>query len=267
MEQKDYYDILGVEQNATTKEIKDGYRKLALQYHPDRNPGDEAAAEKMKAVNEAYAVLSDAGKRHEYDFMRQRFGSSAYNHFRGTYSEQDIFSGSDINSIFEELARSFGLRGFDEIFKESYGQGYRTFEFKKDGFNARGFVFTGPSGRNGQDALHFPSGGLLSKMTRYAFKKISGIELPEDGSDLEDTISLSPERAERGGSFEYHLRSQDRKLMVKVPPGIKAGQRIRLSGMGGYGKGGARSGDLYLKVHIKRPLLQKMKDFIADLRS
>ena len=132
MEQQDYYQILGVEQDATSKQIKDAYRKLALQYHPDRNHGDPESGEKMKAVNEAYAVLSAPQKRQEYDLMRPRFGSSAYSQFRQTYSEQDIFSGSDINRIFEEMARSFGLRGFDEIFKEFYGQGSQTYEFNKD---------------------------------------------------------------------------------------------------------------------------------------
>lgn len=265
MEQKDYYEILGVSSSATAKEIKDMYRKLALQFHPDRNPGDTIAAEKMKAINEAYAVLSDVQKRKEYDFMRQQFGSSAYTQFRQTYSEQDIFNGSDINGIFEELARSFGLRGFDEIFKEFYGQGSQTFEFKKDGFTARGFVFSGPFEKEGQPSLNMPSGGPLGKMTRYLFKKVTGVDLPVNGSDVEDIITLNPEAAVRGGSYEYVLRDKNKRLKVNIPPGIRNGQKIRLSGMGEDGRGGAQSGDLYLKVRIKKPLLRKVKDFIADL--
>ena len=117
MSQHDYYQILGINQNASAKQVKDAYRKLAFQYHPDRNEKNPEAAEKMKSVNEAYAVLSDAAKRRKYDTLRQQFGSSAYSQFRQNYSEQDIFSGSDINQVLEQMARAFGLRGFDEIFK------------------------------------------------------------------------------------------------------------------------------------------------------
>ena len=267
MEQQDYYQILGVEQDATSKQIKDAYRKLALQYHPDRNHGNPDSGEKMKAVNEAYAVLSDPQKRQEYDLMRQRFGSSAYSQFRQTYSEQDIFSGSDINRIFEEMARSFGLRGFDEIFKEFYGQGHQNFEFNKDGLTGRGFVFTFPSGRNSHNTTQFPGLEKLGKIPRYILKKISGIELPEDGRSIKDVIRLSPEQARQGGSYPYYLREKSKKLVVKIPPGVRDGQKIRLSEMGEDGKGGGTPGDLYLKVRFKKPLIQKMKDFISDIRS
>ena len=121
MTQKDYYQILSVNKNAASKEIKEAYRKLAFKYHPDRNKENGEAAEKMKIVNEAYAVLSSPEKRREYDALRQQFGSDAYSRFRNNYSQQDIFSGSDINHIFEEMAKAFGLRGSNEIFKEFYG--------------------------------------------------------------------------------------------------------------------------------------------------
>ena len=138
MTQRDYYQTLGVDKNATTKQIKEAYRNLAFKYHPDRHKEDPEAAEKMKIVNEAYAVLSSPEKRREYDSMRQRFGSSAYSRFRNDYSEQDIFSGSDINHVFEEMAKAFGFRSFDDIFTEFYGKEYRRFEFKKPGFLPEG---------------------------------------------------------------------------------------------------------------------------------
>ncbi|MDX1707133.1 MAG: DnaJ domain-containing protein [Desulfobacterales bacterium] len=266
MSQKDYYQILGVNQNANAKQIKDAYRKLAFQYHPDRNEKNPEAAEKMKSVNEAYAVLSDASKRREYDTLRQQFGSSAYSQFRQTYSEQDIFSGSDINQILEQMARAFGLRGFDEIFKEFYGQGYRKYEFRKPGFFANSYIFTGPrqSGRTDPDGLR--SRGGPGKLARFLLKQFSGIEFPEKGADIHDTIWLDPELARQGGPYAYYLRRKDKKLVVKIPAGTKNNQLIRLTGMGADGKGGGQAGNLYLKVRIRKPLLQHVKAFISKLR-
>jgi len=107
MSQADYYQVLGVDSDASQSKIKEAYRQLAFKHHPDRNSENAAAADEMKKINEAYAVLSNPAKKTEYDNLRTQFGSSAYTHFRNNYSEQDIFSGSDINHIFEEMARSF----------------------------------------------------------------------------------------------------------------------------------------------------------------
>ncbi len=265
MSQHDYYQILGINQNASAKQIKDAYRKLAFQYHPDRNEKNPEAAEKMKSVNEAYAVLSDAAKRRKYDTLRQQFGSSAYSQFRQNYSEQDIFSGSDINQVLEQMARAFGLRGFDEIFKEFYGQGYRKYEFRKPGFFANSFIFTGPrqSGKSDPSGLRSQVG--LGKLARFLLKQFSGIEFPENGTDIHDTIWLDPELAQQGGPYAYHLRKKDKKLVVKIPPGTKSNQQIRLTGMGEDGKGGGQTGNLYLRVRIRKPLLQQIKDFISKL--
>jgi len=140
MEHTDYYQTLEIENDAAAEKIKEAYRSQALKYHPDRNNGDPEAAEKMKSINEAYAVLSDPEKRQTYDLMRDRYGSSAYSQFRQNYTDEDIFRDSDINRIFEELARSFGLRGFDDSFKEAYGNGYKTFQFRNNGMNGSGYV-------------------------------------------------------------------------------------------------------------------------------
>ena len=181
MAQEDYYQVLGIDKNAGGKEIKEAYRQMAFKFHPDRNKGNPSAVEKMKGLNEAYAVLSNPAKKREYDALRDRFGSSAYTHFRNTYSDQDIFSGSDINHIFEEMARAFGFRGFNEIFKEYYGQGSQQFEFKKPGFFARGFVFGGPFKAGSQPGGQFPFRGNLGKISRILLQKISGVQLPENG--------------------------------------------------------------------------------------
>ena len=266
MSQYDYYQILGVDQKAGSRQIKDAYRKLAFRYHPDRNSHNPAATEKMKLVNEAYAVLSHPDKRRQYDAMRNQFGSSAYSRFRQNYSEHDIFSGSDINQILEQMARAFGLRGFDEIFREFYGQGYRHYEFRKPGFFAKGYYFAGPRhNRRPTSPGHFLQGGI-GKLTRFFLKQFSGIELPEDGANRNDTIRLSTEHARQGGPYAYYLRQNDKKLVVKIPPGVKNNQLIRLAGMGEDGKGGGKTGDLYLKIRIRKPLLKFLKDYIAKLR-
>jgi len=264
MEQRDYYEILGVPSDTNDKQIKAAYRKLAFQYHPDRNTGDPDSAGKMKAINEAYAVLSNLSKRKDYDDMRRQFGSSAYNRFRSNYTESDIFRGSDINRIFEEMARAFGFRGFDDIFNETYGEGYRTFEFKRPGFSARGFVFKGPLRRSAQEQT---APEAMGKLSRYLIEKLTGVELPQNGTDVTEAIHLTPQEAKEGGPYPYYYGKKSKKLVVTLPQGIREGQRIRLAGMGEEGKGGAKPGDLYLTVKIRKPLMQKLKDWIHSSRS
>ncbi len=274
MENKDYYKILDVSKTAKAKEIKDSYRKLALKYHPDRNQDSQEAISKMKIINEAYAVLSDNRKRDEYNAMQQQFGANSYSQFRRSYTDQDIFNGSDINQIFEEIAKSFDLRGFEDIFKEHYGNRFHRFEFKRPGFYARGGMFFNASGRqrgcrrsvsNRRQARRLS--GNAGKLSRYVFNKLSGMELPEAGSDIRDVISISAQKARQGGSHAYYLKHKAKKLIVHIPPGVHKGQRIRLAGMGTDGKGGGRSGDLYLKVKIRKAMLETINKFIARLKS
>ena len=264
MSQEDYYQILGVDRNADAKKIKDAYRELAFKYHPDRNETNADSADMMKRVNEAYAVLSNADKRREYDALRSRYGDRAYGEFRNTYTEKDIFNGSDVHQIFEEMARSFGLRGVDAIFGDFYGPGYQRFEFKGRGLHGKGFIYRGGFGKRRGRAM---AGSVPPQLGRFAgklFEKVTGIGLPRAGDDLQDTIHLTPEFAGTGGPFAYHHRQQDKKLVVNIPAGTREGQRIRLAGMGKTGKNGGQAGDLYLNVKYKKPLLAKAKDFIVS---
>jgi curved DNA-binding protein len=270
MNQKDYYDILGVGKDAIQKTIKEAYRKLAFQYHPDRNKEDPAATDKMKDINEAYAVLSDVSKRREYDLLRSQYGSFAYERFRQSHTTDDIFRGSDINQIFEEFARTFGFRSFGDIFKESYGPGYQSFEFRRPGIFGRGYIFY-PGGRrrvgeqSKQDSqLQIPAlpfTGILGKVIKFFLKKLTGVELPERGKDWHDTVNISPGKAHDGGEVEYSYKKwgKPKNLMVKIPPMVRDGQRIRLRGMGSSGKAGGEPGDLYLQVQIRRSLAQRLK--------
>ena len=264
--QKDYYQILGIEKGASSQKIKEVYRKLAFQYHPDRNKENSSAVEKMKEINEAYAVLSDPKKRNDYDRFHEQYGPDGYDRFKQRYSEQDIFRGSDINHIFEEMARAFGFRGFEEVFRGSYGQGYQSFEFRRPGVFGKGFIFFSPgSGRNGQQEIPISSEifpGVLGKLTRYLLKMTLRIREPARGKNLEDTIYLHPRQALEGAKGKYVHRKRSKELMVTIPPRLKEDQKIRLKGMGDPGKDGGEPGDLYLKVKIKTPLLEKVRSLL-----
>jgi len=264
MAQQDYYQVLGVDRNADAKTIKEAYRQLAFKYHPDRNGATPDSADMMKRVNEAYAVLSDSEKRETYDTMRTQFGENAYGQFRSTYSQQDIFNGSDVQQIFEEMARSFGLRGVDSIFGDFYGPGYKNFEFKGNGLHGRGFIYRGGFGKRRGRAMAGEAPQGIGRFANYLLKKIVGANLPQLGEDIHDTILLSPEFARTGGPYPYRLRRRDKKLVVKIPSGTRNGQQIRLAQMGAAGKNGGAAGDLYLKVQFKKPLLEKAKEFIVS---
>ncbi|GAB6910104.1 Heat shock protein DnaJ domain protein [Desulfosarcina cetonica] len=264
MSQQDYYQILGIDRNADAKKIKDAYRELAFKYHPDRNEKDPSSAEMMKKINEAYAVLSNAEKRRDYDTLRHQYGENAYGRFRSTYTEQDIFKGSDIQHIFEEMARSFGLRGVDSIFSDFYGPGYRQFTVKDQGLTGRGFLYRGRFGKRHGKPM---AGGVpprLGRFASYLFQKATGVGLPQTGDPIYDTIHMAPEFAKSGGPFPYFHRQRSKKLVVTIPAGTRDGQQIRLARMGVEGKHGGEDGDLYLKVKFKKPLLEKAKDFIVS---
>jgi curved DNA-binding protein CbpA len=280
MVQKDYYRILGVNETSGADEIKKSYRSLAFQHHPDRTAGCE---EMMKAVNEAYAVLSNPAKRAEYDSLRQRYGPSATDYFRRHHSEQDIFRGSDINQVFEEISKAFGLSSPQDVFSRGgfYGQNYRTFEFKSGGGAGKGFFFFGQLGGTHQEGLKMPSSRtqqaagikqrIASKIVRKiltqfqkALAKKFGIKLPEHGRDLHDHLRITLKQAEAGGKIRYrHTKQGDpRDLDVMIPQRIRDGQKIRLKGLGEPGKHGGETGSLYLKVKVRKTFPELVKSLI-----
>ena len=267
MHQRDYYKTLKIEKDATPSKIKNAYRELAFAFHPDRNKDNPGAVEKMKELNEAYAVLSNPNRRQEYDALCSRFGADAHSRFRANYSDQDLFKGTDINAIIEEMARAFGLRGFNDLFGDVYGDTCRAFDFRQNGLYGKGLFFTfGFPGKKGSKSLNaLPSGGsfLKGKWTRSLLEKMTGVGIPEKGRDIMDTIHIDQELAGQGGPYAYYLKKKSKKLVVSIPKGVRHGQKIRLAGMGEEGKHQGASGDLYLKVHVRSTALRWIKGIFS----
>jgi curved DNA-binding protein len=220
---EDYYQVLGVDKKATADEIKKVYRKLALKWHPDKNPNNKSAEEKFKKISEAYAVLSDAKKREQYD----QFGSA--DQYRQQYSQEDIFRNFDIN----EILRGFGFEG-------ARGGG-RTTTFRT---GRRG----GGGARDDYDdpfAGLFGGGGMGGGRQQYA-------NVPQKGQDAEYNLSISLEESVFGAdkkiSFQLENRIED--INVKIPAGISSGKKLRLPGKGLSGLNGGPSGDLYLNINV-----------------
>lgn len=278
MNQKDYYKTLGVGEDAGPGEIKKAYRNLAFRYHPDRNPGGE---EMMKAINEAYAVLSNPVKKKEYDALRQAYGPFARDQFRQSHTDQDIFRGSDIGQVFEEFSKAFGFSRPEDIFSRNnfYGSRYRTFEFKDPGFSGSGFYFYGPMRKIYQDRLKTSPdqmrqlhpllsviiARILDFFTGLAARRL-GLELPTRGKDLYDVIGIARKEAVAGGKvrYLYKKRGQPRDLLITVPPGIRDGQKIKLKGLGQEGKKGGEPGDLFLRAKIRTSFLERIKEFFKQ---
>jgi DnaJ-class molecular chaperone len=271
MSEKDYYKVLGVERSASGTVVKDAYRKLAFEYHPDRNKGEPAAVERMKDINEAYAVLSDPGKRQRYDALQSQYGSYAYDHFRQGYSDQDIFRGSDINQIFEEMAKAFGFRHFDEVFRESYGRTYQTYQFSRPGMFGK-FIIIRPGQRQGADPHEgvmgqTPVGGgllgwLVGSAIRYLARRMLGASVGVEPADRKGELDIDPDQAQNGGKAPYVDPETSREVTINIPVGVREGQVLRLRGMGAGDPSGQR-GDLYLTVHVKRSLLHRMKGLLT----
>jgi len=253
-ETKDYYSILGVSERASHEEIKHAFRRLAMKYHPDRNLGNEQwAGERFKEINEAYAVLGDEAKRREYARMRQAgFAGYGAQYAGGRYySQEQVFADAFTNPyLFQELARMFqeaGLR-FDEGFVDNLF------------FGGRGFVFTFPGQPSGKDGSTSTAEyrpplllRLLGRVTRFTLKRMLGVQelsCRSKGEDLYHEIYLSQAEAASGvdKKIKYKRGREKKKLIVKVPPGVTQGTKVRLRGMG---LEGATPGDLFITVKIK----------------
>jgi DnaJ-class molecular chaperone len=258
---RDYYAILGLGPEAAEDEIRRTYRRLALQWHPDRNPGDPRAEERFKEISEAYAVLIDATKRGAYDSARRAgrpggFGPVREDLFR------DLFNDPRASAIFEELARELAKAGLRVDRRD----------FERTLFGGRMVVTGGvfvisplTFWRLGRAVLRAAlprapapalprRGGLLDHAVEMG-RRLLGLpgSRPDDPAprDVTFPLRLTAAEADRGGRKRVRLRRTDGddEVLVTIPAGIRRGTRLRLRGKGRVLATGER-GDAYLIVEI-----------------
>lgn len=211
MEYKDYYKILGVERNASESDIKKAFRKLAMKYHPDRNPGNKSAEEKFKDLNEAYEVLSDPQKRSRYDQLGESYASWQQTGGSGNFNWQPwttAYQGGQRVDV-GNLDDLFG-GGFSEFFNSIFGG--------MGGMNSAGNVRTATRGRT---------------QARRSTQPAASREQP---------VSITLQEAYNG--TERIMQINDRRIQVKIPAGAKTGTKIRIAGVG------PNQEDIYLVVDV-----------------
>ena len=257
MSKRDYYEVLGVQRTATEQEIKSAYRKLALKFHPDRNPGDKQAEDKFKEAAEAYSVLADTDKRHMYDrFGHAGLGGAATGGFDPT-----VFTG------FEDILGGLGdIFGFGDVF----GGGGRRRSAPQRGADLRYDLEISfeESAKGAETAIQIPrhetcescsgSGAAPGSkpatcpqcqgrgQLRYQQGFFTVARTCGQCRGTGQVITKPCQTCHGAGRIE-----KQRKITVRIPPGIATGQRLRLTGEGEAGPKGGPAGDLYVVVHVQ----------------
>jgi len=257
---RDYYEVLGVSKSTSEDGIKDSYRKLAMQYHPDRNKSPDAE-ERFKEISEAYAVLSDREKRRQYDLL-------GHSGFDQRYTTEDIFRGVDFGSIFKDLGFGFG---FEDVFSSFFGRrnyGRRVIKGRDIAFGleisleeaAKGVekgikisrvekcdVCSG-TGASSKDKIRTcprcKGNGKVQNVRRNGFSMFVQVTSCPSCKGKGKIID-SPCRKCRGTGLE----KKPRTITVKVPPGIDGGYQLRLRGEGEMPVEGY-PGDLYVEINV-----------------
>ncbi|WP_026842412.1 DnaJ C-terminal domain-containing protein [Citrifermentans bremense] len=292
MAQRDYYEVLGVKKGASVDEIKRAYRKLAVKYHPDKNPGDKQAEERFKEINEAYAVLSDPKKKEQFD----QFGST---NFHQKFSQEDIFRGFNVDDMFRDqgfgtddiFSRIFGdalrrqrggghgrmaAKGEDfsmEIqvtFREAYDGAEKRVAFMRDGAREElsvkipAGIESGAklrvAGRGGAGRMGGSSGDLYLTVTVGADPLFT-----REGADLVLNHEVKFSQAVLGGYIEVPTMSGAKR--IKIPAGIQAGTKVRLKGLGFPLVGEQARGDMYVRiaVHVPEKLSHRQRELVEQL--
>jgi len=264
MAKRDYYDVLGVNKNATPDELKSAYRKLAVKFHPDKNPGDKTAEDKFKEASEAYGILSDKSKKENYD----NFGHAAFENGGGGRGGFGGFSGADFSDIFEDFFGDFGgrsrrssrkanNRGSDLRYdlsislEEAYMGKKQNIQFSttekcntckgngsKPGYSPDRCTYCGGNGR-----VRSNQGFFTVQQT-----------CPQCAGSGEEITNPCNECNGQGN------KQSSKKISVTIPKGVDDGTRIRLAGKGEAGTRGGASGDLYLFVNVESHQVFKRSD-------
>src|SRR5512138_2708575 len=300
MDYKDYYKVLGVERNASEDDIRKAYRKLAMQYHPDRNPNDKQAEERFKEINEAYQVLSDPQKRTHYD----RLGSD-YSNWQRRGAPGDFYWGQygggypgGVHVEYGDLDDLFGgAGGFSDFFRTIFGRGAegagtgtgtrtRSRQQQPQGYQQE-LQITLEEAYKGtrrvlqtdgkQKQVHIPAGVRTGSKVRVTGAGPNGLDLyliidvkddprfERRGSDLHTTATASVFTAILGGEAE--VETLDGKIKLNVPMGTQPEQVFRLAGRGMPSlKNAKEKGDLYvrLKVQIPKHLSPKQRELLEE---
>ncbi len=295
MAQTDYYKALEIEKGASSDDIKKAFRKLAVKYHPDRNPGNKGAEDKFKEINEAYAVLSDPEKKQQYD----TFGSSG---FHNKYTQEDIFRGFDFGNAYKDMGGGSGAEDiFSRLFGGSFSRGGGRGGFRSAQQNgadhemelaisfldaAHGVEKQVAFRRNGQREelkVKIPAGvdnGSKIRISGKGAQSDSGgspgdlflilhVEpdpvFTRDGGDLFVERPISFTAACLGIALDVPTLEGDKR--IKIPAGIQPGTKIRLKGCGIKSLGSNAKGDLYVKigVHIPETLNAEQKQLVEEL--
>jgi molecular chaperone DnaJ len=243
MAAKDYYTVLGINRDATDKDIKAAYRKLARKYHPDVNPGNKAAEEKFKEINQAYEVISDAEKRKKYDQFGEGWEHAGQFSQSGQPGRQNYGTASDFGSF------NFGGQGGGATFGGAEGMD-SIFEQMFTGTRRRA------QPRRGQDIEH-----ALDISLEEAFSGTSRL-LNLQSEDTCPTCGGTGrvQKAVCATCRGSGTVARVRQLEVKIPAGVKTGSRVRVAGQGGPGHGGP-AGDLFLIITVlPHPSIERADD-------
>jgi DnaJ-class molecular chaperone len=234
MEFKDYYATLGVPKTASEKDIKQAFRKLARKYHPDVNPGDKGAEAKFKEINEAYEVVGDPEKRKKYDELGSNW--KMYEQAQRAGGGAGAGAGFD-PSQWGDIFGGAGGGATQGTYRTMTAEEMRDLFGNEDPFSDFFHAFFA----GGEPQMRGRGGRAGTRSTRA-----------RQGRDVEHPIDLTLEDAYRGTTRRLSLRhdGQARTVDVRIPAGVGEGSRVRVSGEGEQGSGGASSGDLYLRIHL-----------------